>query len=124
MASNQPLYTCLSPYGEPSLIVSGASTTGTAASYIFTVQKPAEGDGTVVMIASVATGTVTACTATMWGSPTGGTPTSAGSMGPAIDLVNAPVQQFSPPLTPGFTYLLQVTTFTGTGTISVYASAH
>jgi len=121
MASNQPQYTCLDPSGVPSVVVNAAAATGSASSYVFTVMKAPEGGGTQVTLQAVKGGTVTACTIQLLASLAGGTPSVA--QGAALDFVATPTQIISPNLTPGATYMLNVATITGGGTMTVTASA-
>lgn len=111
----------LSPYGESSVVVNGATGTGTGSSLTFAVQTCAEGTGLNVTLQGILTGSFSAFKVNLEASLDGGTTWSVAQGG--IDLYGSPMQQLSPALTPGAIYRLNVATFTGGTSAVVKASA-
>lgn len=108
---------CLDPSGQGTDVVTGATGTGTSFSLPFTILgRPTGGTRNLWLQSKVTSGTVSALVVSIQQSFDNGATWQTIEAG--IDLVNAPSQLVSPPVSPGAVLQIDITTFTGSGTPS------
>ena len=114
---------CIDPAGYPTTVVSGATTTGTGSSRIFSILSKQAGTRQLWLSMGPTSGTVSSCIVDIQASFDGGTTYRILQSG--IDLVNAPSQQVTPPPSPGASLIISIDTLTGSGaTVNIIASSN
>jgi hypothetical protein len=116
-----------SPYvtldaGVPTVVVNGATGTGTGAAQVFTVQPRPDGSARTVSFQAIPSGTFTALTANLEASSNGGTTWNTYASGGALDFKATPSQTISN-LVAGLVYRLNIATFTGGTSVVINATA-